>query len=127
VALLLVAVSGLGCFPSAVDAPASVTYEGLDYQFQRPGRYLTIDAGDLAPIGEATRVNHPFVDGTQVFAIDGVDPAAAIAMETAAGAADDLGPIGSVVVLYPDEYPSELCQYERPDSAQPVEEECGSS
>ena len=118
---LVVSIAVVGCIPSAIDTPASITFDGQTYQFQRPGRYLTLRESDLSEIGEASRINHPYVQDTTVYAIEGIDPANAIAMRSAPGAADDLGPMGELIVLYVDDYPQALCQFERAGVAQPAE------
>lgn len=119
---LAVSIAVVGCIPSAIDTPASITYDGQTYQFQRPGRYLTLQESDLTEIGEASRINHPYVEDTTVYAIQGIDPASAIAMRSARGAADDLGPMGELIVLYVDDYPHALCPFEKEDVAQPAED-----
>lgn len=119
---LVVSTAVAGCIPSAIDTPASITFEGQTYQFQRPGRNLTLQESDLSEIGEASRVNHPYVEDTTVFAIEGIDPATAIAMRSAPGAADDLGPMGEWIVLYVDEYPQALCPFEKEGVPQPAED-----
>ena len=111
-----------GCTPSAIDLPSSVSFDGQVYQFQRPGRYLTLESSDLSEIGEATRISHEYIDSITVYAIQGVDSGSAVAMRSTPGASDDLGPIGEFLVLYAGAYPSELCRYERADVAQPAED-----
>lgn len=118
----MVSIAVAGCVPSAIDTPASITFDGQTYQFQRPGRYLTLEQSDLSEIGEASGINHPYVEDTTVYAIEGIDPAAAIAMRSAPGAADDLGPMGELIVLYVDDYPQALCPFEMDGVAQPAED-----
>lgn len=110
-----------GCIPVVIDNPSSISFDGHVYQFQRPGRYLTLNESDLSEIGSASGFDHPYVDGTTVYAIRGLDSASAVAMRSIPGAWDDLGPMGEFIVLYVDDYPQALCQYEKEGTAQPAE------
>lgn len=117
--VLVLSITVGGC---NLDPPASISFDGQEYQFQRPGRYLTLTEADFSEIGEASRVNHPYVEGRTVYAIRGIDPATAVAMRSATEAADDRGPMGEFIVLYVGDYPEELCQYEIANAVQPAEE-----
>jgi len=119
--ILLVSIAASACMPMGIDGMTSITFDGQDYLFERPGRALTLDESHLLEIGDATAVNHPLVDGTTVTAIEGIDPGAAVAMRGTPGARDELGARGEIVVFYVGEYPAGLCRYEKEHQVQPVE------